>query len=194
MRKLKLEKTAYDPGQLPGLDLPQVAMAGRSNVGKSSLINSLAGRKSLAKTSSTPGKTRSINFYLVQPDSFYLVDLPGYGYARCSRSEREKFRRLIQAYFQGSSGLRAVVLLLDSRHKPQVLDLELVQFARAFNLELIPVMTKADKCRQSHLEHIRRIWDQLLGLDYEPVVFSARTGLGREHLWSRIVQAAAGRS
>ena len=172
--------------------MPQVAMAGRSNVGKSSLINALGGSKKLAKTSSTPGKTRSVNFFLVEPVKFYLVDLPGYGYARCSKAEREKWGLLIQKFLEHNVLLRAVVLLLDSRLEPQVLDLDLAQYVRSLNLELIPVLTKADKCRQKRLSDIRKTWTQILGLAREPVVFSSKTGLGREQLWSRMVEKVAG--
>ncbi len=192
MYKLTLEKTAYTPGQLTGPDLPQVAMAGRSNVGKSSLINSLGGRKNLAKTSSTPGKTRSVNFYLVQPVNFYLVDLPGYGYARCSKAEREKWSQLIRKYLEDNAYLRAVVLLLDSRLEPQTLDLDLAQYVRSLNLDLIAVLTKADKCRQRQLSDISRTWTHILGLGDPPVVFSSKTGLGGDRLWARMVETVIG--
>lgn len=191
MYKLILEKTAYTPSQLSGLDLPQIALAGRSNVGKSSLINALGGRKNLAKTSSTPGKTRSVNFYLVEPVKFHLVDLPGYGYARCSMAEREKWGLLIQKFLEDNSLLKAVVLLLDSRLEPQVLDLDLAQYVRALNLELIPVLTKADKCKQKKIEHIRKTWTQILGLTDPLVVFSSKTGKGRDQLWKSMLEKVA---
>lgn len=192
MHKLILEKTAYNPSQLSGLELPQVAMAGRSNVGKSSLINTLGSRKNLAKTSSTPGKTRSVNFYFVEPAGFYLVDLPGYGYARCSKAEREKWDLLIRAFIEGNSYLKAVVLLLDARHEPQVLDLKLSQYIRSLNLELITVLTKTDKCKQKQLSEISNTWARILGPSVRPVVFSSKTGLGREQLWSRMLEAVTG--
>lgn len=191
MHKLVLEKTAYTPGQLSGMALPQVAMAGRSNVGKSSLINTMGGRKKLAKTSSTPGKTRSINFYLVKPENFYLVDLPGYGYARCSKAEREKWSQLIQTFLEQNARLRAVVMLIDSRLEPQLLDLELAQYIRSLNIKLIAVLTKADKCRQNHLIRIRQTWTQLLGLSSPAVIFSSKTGLGREQLWEVLLEQIA---
>jgi GTP-binding protein len=192
MYKLILEKTAYTQSQLSGLDLPQIALAGRSNVGKSSLINALGGRKKLAKTSSTPGKTRSVNFYLVEPVKFHLVDLPGYGYAKCSMAEREKWGLLIQKFLEDNSLLKAVVLLLDSRLEPQVLDLDLAQYVRALNLELIPVLTKADKCKQNKLSRISGTWTQVLGVTDHPVVFSSKTGLGKDQLWERIIQKVTG--
>ena len=148
MPTLTLESTVYTLQQL--LDVPeaQVALAGRSNVGKSSLINALAVRKKLAKVSATPGKTRSINFYRVQPHNFFLVDLPGYGYARASHSERRSWAALLEKYLSTCKNLRALALLLDSRLPPQKLDLELAGFARSCGLPLLPILTKADKCNQ----------------------------------------------
>jgi GTP-binding protein len=148
-------------------ELPEIAFAGRSNVGKSSLINALGGRRRLAKVSSTPGKTASINFYLAQsrrPDSksFYLVDLPGYGYAKRSKAERIKWAALINAYLQNSKNLAALCILLDCRLEPQDSDLDLIAFAGSINLELLPLLTKADKCGAA--ERIRRQgqWKKLL--------------------------------
>ena len=134
MPTLTLESTVYTLQQL--LDVPeaQVALAGRSNVGKSSLINALAVRKKLAKVSATPGKTRSINFYRVQPHNFFLVDLPGYGYARASHSERRSWATLLEKYLSTCKNLCALALLLDSRLPPQKLDLELAGFARSCGL------------------------------------------------------------
>ncbi len=179
---LKLEKTAYTRGQLQAEDLPQIALAGRSNVGKSSLINCLAGRKKLARTSSTPGKTRSINFYLALPDKFYLVDLPGYGYARCSQKEREKWALLIQAYLMNNAGLRAVVLLLDARVPPQAMDLELARYVSSLQIRLLPVLTKTDKCSQKQIRLVLDQWRKLLDQDMEPVLFSAKTKRGLDEL------------
>ncbi len=164
MYNLILEKTAYTPDQLSGTDLPQIALAGRSNVGKSSLINTLGGRKKLAKISSTPGKTRSVNFFRVKPGNFFLVDLPGYGYARCSKKEREKWGQLIQRFLEDNTLLKAVVLLLDSRLEPQAMDLELSQYVKSIDIDLIPVLTKADKCKQKQLSNISNTWINILGL------------------------------
>ncbi len=141
-----LEKTIYTIDQLGEMPLPQLALAGRSNVGKSSLLNKLTGRKNLAKTSSTPGKTRSLNFYRVSPEEFYLVDLPGYGYARCSKSERDKWAALITRYLRDNARLFGVIALLDSRLPPQALDIDLITYIKAQGIEVFPVMTKADKC------------------------------------------------
>ncbi|WP_028575621.1 ribosome biogenesis GTP-binding protein YihA/YsxC [Desulfonatronovibrio hydrogenovorans] len=187
MRELILEKTAYTADQLSGNNLPQVALAGRSNVGKSSLINTLGQRRGLAKISSTPGKTRSINFYLVKPENFYLVDLPGYGYAKRSKSERENWGLLIQGYLEDNPYLKSVVLLIDSRIPPQVMDMELAQYIRSLNLGLIPVLTKTDKCKQKQISDTSATWSGILGFSRGPVIFSSKTGKGKDTLWARIL-------
>lgn len=173
---LVLETTAYTAAQIPQFPQAQIALAGRSNVGKSSLINALAGRKSLAKTSASPGKTRSLNFYRVLPDAFYLVDLPGYGYAQCSKAERNSWSRLMNAYLESCSRLRGLALLLDCRLPPQQLDRQLADYARQLRLPLLPVLTKADKCSQKERADCRRRWRDILGLD--PLTTSARDKLG----------------
>lgn len=170
------------------MEAPQVALAGRSNVGKSSLVNCLAGRKALARISSTPGKTRSLNFYLVHPEQFYLVDLPGYGYARTSKTERAKWGRLIESYIRDSQHLCAVAVLLDGRLPPQKIDLELIAYLKAASIRLIPVLTKVDKCKQKDLAKRGNEWKELLGSNI-PVHFSSKTGRGREKLWNRLVEA-----
>jgi GTP-binding protein len=188
--RLVLETTAYTLQQIPDLDTPQVALAGRSNVGKSSLINCLSGRKGLAKVSSTPGKTRSVNCYRVEGANLYLVDLPGYGYARISKAERQKWGKLVDAYMRENRALRAVGVLIDSRHPPQRLDLELTGYLRDLDVPIIPVLTKADKCKQAQLSARQKEWVNLLGLSKPPVLFSAKTGQGREQLWRRVLEAA----
>jgi GTP-binding protein len=181
-----LIKTVYTPKDIHDEPGPQIALAGRSNVGKSTLINCLAERKNLAKTSSSPGKTRSINFYWVSPDNFYLVDLPGYGYARRSKQERQQWSRLVNAYLQASTGLKGVVVLLDSRISPQKLDLEMVSFLSTSGISLIPVLTKIDKCKMSWRHSIVSTWKDLLSSHPEPIPFSARTGINTRLLWSAI--------
>lgn len=190
-RTLELVKTVFEPNQLEVMDAPQVALAGRSNVGKSSLVNCLAGRKALARISSTPGKTRSLNFYLVRPDDFFLVDLPGYGYARTAKTERAKWGKLIERYVQGNQMLQAMIVLLDSRLPPQRLDLELVSYLKGSGIPLLAVLTKVDKCKQKDLAHRTNEWRDLLGSGNTPLHFSSKTGRGRDKLWSLLAETVS---
>lgn len=185
---LQLENTVYTTQQLPQVNKPQVAMAGRSNVGKSSLINALAGRKNLAKTSSTPGKTRSVNFYLVQPLDFYLVDLPGYGYARASHEERHQWAKVLEHYLSASAGLKGLALLLDCRLPPQPIDLDLAAFAQSKNLPVLPILTKVDKCVQAERAKRQVEWQNILGA--KPILVSASRRSGLEKAWRAIIHLA----
>ncbi|MGM0423717.1 MAG: ribosome biogenesis GTP-binding protein YihA/YsxC [Thermodesulfobacteriota bacterium] len=187
---LILEYTCYTPGQLPLLQKPQIAFAGRSNVGKSSLINCLAGRKNLARTSSSPGKTRSINFYQAKAEELFLVDLPGYGFAKRSKQEREKWAALVQAYLDQAPGPQGMVLLLDSRIPPQELDLELMAYIQASGLNLQPVLTKIDKCKMSWKSKIQKQWAEILDQEAEIILFSAKTSQGADRLSTRIRELA----
>jgi len=190
-RTLKLEKTIYTLEQLTIPPISQVAIAGRSNVGKSSLLTCLAGQKKLAKISSSPGKTRSLNFYLVEPDNFYLVDLPGYGYAKCSKQEREKWAQLINSYLSNNAYLKAMAVLLDSRLKPQSLDLELISFLENNQIPLIPVLTKVDKCKQKEISASLKNWQVLLNKSAQDIILvSSKTGKGKNKLWQAIVNKA----
>lgn len=186
-----LEKTIYTVDQLEEMPLPQLALAGRSNVGKSSLLNKLTGRKNLAKTSSTPGKTRSLNFYKVLPEDFYLVDLPGYGYARCSKTEREKWAALINRYLRDNVHLFGVVALLDSRLPPQTLDIELITFIRSQGIDVFPVMTKADKCKQPVRSANQTAWQRLLGSEKPPLLTSSHSGMNIDKLWQFFLEKFA---
>lgn len=185
-RTVQIVKTAFLPEQMEGLTLPQVALAGRSNVGKSSLINCLAGRRQLAKTSSTPGKTRSINYYEVAPGNYYLVDLPGYGYAQCSKTEREKWAKLISRFLEKNPLLKGTVVLLDCRLNPQQNDLSLTAFLGHLGVPFTAVLTKADKVTQKERSQRQRQWADILQLPEPPLPFSSKSGLGREALWGRI--------
>jgi GTP-binding protein len=192
--QLHLEKTIYTMGQLKelgDLGVPMIALAGRSNVGKSSLINRLAGRKSLAKTSATPGKTRSVNYFRVDPGGWYLVDLPGYGYAKASKTDRAKWAALIEAYLTGKPGPLALAVLLDSRIEPQQSDLDLISYATHLGQQLIPVLTKADKIKQAERSKRRKQWKNILtGTTPAPLLFSAKSGEGSAELWRVLMQAA----
>ena len=180
--RLILDHTVYTLAQLPTTQLPHIALAGRSNVGKSSLINALAGQKNLAKVSASPGKTRSLNFYLSSGDALYLVDLPGYGYARCSKAEQAAFSRLIEGYLIKNAALRALVLLLDCRLEPQKLDVELAGFAGQQGIPLLPVLAKADKCTLRERAQRQKQWAVLLD-GHPPLLCSAAKALGLEELW-----------
>ena len=191
-RIFTLETTAYTLEQIltfPGV-LPQIALAGRSNVGKSSLINALGGSKKLAKTSSTPGKTRSINFYSIRPADFYLVDLPGYGYARSSKEERRKWAAVIEGYLGRTPHLKALAILLDCRLAPQELDVSLVAFAVQSAIPLLAILTKADKCGAREQAARQAEWARLLPSGIAPLLVSAKTGKGLTMLWRALCNAA----
>ena len=172
-----------DMNQLPTDQLPEVAIVGRSNVGKSSLINRLANRKNLAKSSSTPGKTRTINFYCFNR-SWYLVDLPGYGFAKVSRSEKAGWGKMIEKYLSGRKTLRGVILLVDIRHSPSVDDRTMKDWLEHHQIPFMVVATKADKlsrsARQKNLAMIRR--ELQLPMEQPPLGFSAVSGEGLEEL------------
>ncbi len=185
--KAEFARTVATLAQLPKDERPQIAFAGRSNVGKSSLINCLVGRRKLALVSSTPGKTRHLNFYLIN-DSLYFVDLPGYGFARVSREVREQWGELVTGYLTQARALRGVVLITDARHELSPLDLETVDWLRTLALPTVVVATKSDKLSHSQLAQQRARNAALLaplGIE-ELVVFSAHTGQGKTRLWARI--------
>lgn len=189
-RSFDLVKTAYVLTQITPSDEPQVALAGRSNVGKSSLINCLANQKKLAKISSTPGKTQSVNFFRINPGGYTLVDLPGYGYARRSQTERAKWGQLIEHFLTANPGLKAVAVLLDVRVTPQQSDLELVSWLRHQNIPILPVLTKCDKVNQREQAARQREWRDLLGGGIMPLCFSSVTRQGRDALWAALDEHA----
>ncbi len=176
--------SAVNLSQCPVEELPEVAFAGRSNVGKSSLINVLVNRKALARTSSKPGKTQTINFYQVNT-SIYLVDLPGYGFARVSKDVKATWGKMIEQYLKGRSRLKGVILLVDIRHEPTGDDIQMYQWLQFFGLPTVVVATKADKIsrgrRQQHLKVIRE--KLKLQPDAQLVPFSAETREGSDRLW-----------
>ncbi|AFH48653.1 Putative GTPase [Ignavibacterium album JCM 16511] len=147
----KFVKSVYAVDDIPKLRLPEIVLCGRSNVGKSSFINSLFNRKDLAKISSTPGKTRSINYYDID-NKFYIVDLPGYGYAKVSLSERKKWAKLIEEFFTKSGYINLVIHIIDSRHKPTELDIQLNTLLKQLNLPYIFLLNKSDKLKQSEFK------------------------------------------
>lgn len=170
---------AVKPSQYPPEGIPEIAFTGRSNVGKSSLINLLLNRRKLAKVSSTPGKTRTINFYNIN-DSFRIVDLPGYGYAKVSKSESEEWGRMMESYLSARPGLLKVVQLVDSRHAPTALDKQMYDYLRYYGLDGIVVATKADKLSKNELSKnlgvIRKELELLSSDRLIPVSVLKRTG------------------
>ncbi len=167
--------------QLPISDVPEIAFAGRSNVGKSSLLNKLFNRKNLARVSSVPGKTITINFYNVDGNRF--VDLPGYGYAKISKQERDRFGELMEGYFQSDRQIELVVQLIDMRHPPSKDDFNMISFMEQMNIPFIVVLTKADKLKKKEFEsRSKLIFDELKNPDYPVIPFSAVTGLGVDEI------------
>jgi len=148
IKKAKFVTSMVNMKGHPGGDYPEIAIAGKSNVGKSSLINYICNQNKLAKTSSTPGKTRLVNFFLLN-DEFYLVDLPGYGYAKVSKGEQDSWGRMIENYLSGTRNLRAIMILVDIRHKPTQNDLIMFDWAAQYSIPVVCVATKADKIAKS---------------------------------------------
>lgn len=177
---IKLLTTAVKYEQYPPCDLPEIALVGRSNVGKSSLINCLANRKNLARTSSTPGKTATINFYEIG-GKFRLVDLPGYGYAKVSRQEKEKWAGMIENYLSKRENLVQVIQLVDARHKPTADDKTMFEWICSYNYEPFVVATKLDKLKKSQIEsNLTAIYEELnLNEDSVLIPFSSENREGR---------------
>ena len=187
IKEVSLEKVCGVTSKLPENDKIEVAFAGKSNVGKSSLINALMNRKALARTSSQPGKTQTINFYNIN-DAMYLVDLPGYGYAKVSQAEKEKWGKLIERYLQGSQMLKAVFLLIDIRHEPSANDKMMYDWIVSNGYEPIIIATKLDKIKRSQVQKQIKILRMGLGMSKEGVLipFSAETKQGRDEIWELI--------
>ena len=187
IKNVELETVCGVTSMLPDNKLPEVAFAGKSNVGKSSLINALMMRKSLARTSAQPGKTQTINFYNINKE-IYLVDLPGYGYAKASEKEREAWGQMIERYLNTSEKLRAVFLLVDIRHAPSANDKQMFEWMAYVGYDPIVIATKLDKIKRSQIDKQIKIIRQGLGADKETIIvpFSAETKQGREEIWNLI--------
>lgn len=187
IRSLNLETVCGITSRLPDNQLPEIAFAGKSNVGKSSLINALMNRKSYARTSATPGKTQTINFYNIN-EEMYLVDLPGYGYAKVSEQEKIKWGQLIERYLHGSKQLKAVFLLIDIRHAPSANDKMMYHWIVEMGFHPIIIATKLDKIKRSQIQKQIKIVKQ--GLELMPgtvvIPFSAETKKGRDEIWELV--------
>ena len=174
--------SVFDLKQLPVPELPEIAFAGRSNVGKSSLLNCLIRRKNMVKTSAKPGKTQSLNFFLLD-NSIYLVDLPGYGYARVSKKMQAAWQNLITEYLTTRKNLKCVVVIVDLRHEVKIGDLQLVDWLRNYGKPYLLVYTKADKLSANQRSKNAAILDAGFGVSKpERLLFSAKTGMGRDNL------------
>ena len=174
--------SVFDLKQLPIPDMPEIAFAGRSNVGKSSLINRLIKRKNLVKTSGKPGKTQSLNFFLLD-NSLYLVDLPGYGYAKVSKKMQASWQALITGYLESRENLKCVIVIVDLRHAMKIVDLQLVDWLRSRGVPFLLVYTKADKLSANQRSKNGAILDAGFGVSTsERQLFSAKTGMGRDSL------------
>ena len=179
-------KSAVKPETYPDPTLPEVAFAGRSNVGKSSLINTLVNRKRLVKTSSTPGRTQLLNFFRIN-DRFCFVDLPGYGYAKVPEAVRRAWGPMVEGYLAGRSCLKGVVLVLDIRRRPKEEEINLLSWLSDRGIAATVVLTKMDKLSKSRRMQQRRAAAEALALSApDPVLFSAKTRAGRNELWGRI--------
>lgn len=196
IKKAELETVCGITSKLPENMDPEVAFAGKSNVGKSSLINGLLNRKSLARTSSQPGKTQTINFYHIN-DAFYLVDLPGYGYAKVSEETKAKWGKMIENYLHSSKQLKAVFLLIDIRHEPSANDKDMYNWIVYQGYEPIIIATKLDKIKRSQVQKQMKILREGLKLvpNTKIIPFSAETKQGRDEIWEIIdsfAEAASG--
>jgi GTP-binding protein len=182
--------SAKEPAHYPPASLPEIAFAGRSNVGKSSLINTLLNRKGLARTSNTPGRTQEINFFRVN-DRFNLVDLPGYGYAKVPESIRRQWGPMVETYLRVRETLHLVVLILDVRRDPSEEDLQLIEWLPAYRIPFLLVLTKTDKVSNNEFAGRRGLIVKTISVPSETplLAFSAKTGAGKEILWREIRKA-----
>jgi GTP-binding protein len=179
-------KSAVTPSQYPPADLPEIAFSGRSNVGKSSLINTLVNRKHLVKTSSTPGRTQLINFFIINK-AFSFVDLPGFGYAKVPVAVRESWGPMIETYLSTRKTLKGVVLIMDIRRIPGMQELNFIEWLRYYNIPEILVLTKSDKLSKNKQTTQSKAIADALGIPKEePILFSAKSRMGKDDVWEVI--------
>jgi len=183
--------SAVKPNQYPEGNLPEFALAGRSNVGKSSFINRMLGRKALARISSKPGKTQTLNFYLIN-EIMHFVDVPGYGYAKVSKKEREAWGKMLETYFTSREQLKAVVLITDLRHPPTADDILMYDFLKYYGIPCVVIATKADKISKSQWQKHLKVTKETLGLSADDylILFSSETGEGKDKVWSLLEHLA----
>ena len=181
-------KSAFKVNQYPPPDRPEIAFAGKSNVGKSSLINVLVNRKKLARTSSTPGRTQSLNFFNVGENKLCFVDLPGYGFARVPLKIKASWGRMVEEYLKYRDNLKAVVVIMDIRRDISDDDINLINWLSEYNKGFIPVFTKVDKLNRKEMQaRLKELGNTFCGISGEkPVLFSAQTREGRDEIWGRI--------
>jgi|SRR5690625_1253766 len=179
--------SAVSPKQYPTGQLPEIALAGRSNVGKSSFINRMINRKALARTSSKPGKTQTLNYYLIN-EFFYFVDVPGYGYAKVSKSERAKWGTMMETYFAERENLKLTILVVDMRHKPTADDVLMYDYLKQLGLPCLVIATKLDKLKKSQINKQLKVIKETLQLEPEDQIisFSAETSQGKDIAWKVI--------
>lgn len=182
----QFEISAVRPAQYPKNDLPQIVLVGKSNVGKSSFINTMINRKSLARTSNTPGKTRQINFYNID-NNFYFVDLPGYGYSKLSKEEQVNMGRFIEDYLEKCQNISLIVLLLDIRHNPTADDVHMLNYIKKTNLPFMLVANKADKTAVTKVDNELNKIKEFLGISFTTLLpFSAERKIYSEAVWDEI--------
>lgn len=187
IRQVSLAAVAAKPSQYPPMELPEIALAGRSNVGKSSLINTLLNRRNFARTSGSPGKTRTVNFYEIN-QFFRIVDLPGYGYAKAGKAQMESWAEIVNAYLSSTRNLRKVVQLVDIRHEPSPLDVQMYDWIRHYKMDGLVVATKADKVSRNELARNVALIRKTLNLTGEDriVCVSSLKKTGGDELWEAL--------
>ncbi|HID39398.1 MAG TPA: YihA family ribosome biogenesis GTP-binding protein [Calditrichaeota bacterium] len=188
IRSAEFVKSAVRPSQYPPATLPEIAFAGRSNVGKSSLINTLVNRKRLVKTSATPGRTQQLNFFRIN-EAFYFVDFPGYGYAKVPRFLKKQWKPMVETYLSYRKTLKGVILIIDVRRIPGIDEHLLMNWLRHYHVQLLLVLTKIDKLsRTEQMKQRRNIAQQLSVTEKELYLFSAKSGWGKDDVWDGILK------